>query len=403
MKCLLTTLEDAGVGELEALLAEGVTGARARERNAFDALSLGSAGDIVLCGAGGLGRRTLAGLRDYGIHPQAFADNNSTRWGSRVDGLVVLSPEDAVQRYGTSATFVSTVWGAFGRDRMSDRLGQFLRLGAQRVTSFVPLYWKYPKGLIPHYAFDLPSKVHEQADSVSAAYELWEDDASRREYLRQVRWRLSGDFDSLAEPVAHSTYFPTDLCPLLRDEVFVDCGAFDGDSIQLFLQESGGHFSRILAFEPDVRNFARLSEKIGSAPSITLRHAATGPNDGRVHLVADGTAASSIGETGEEVDCVTLDAALDGCSPTYLKMDIEGAELDALAGASRIIATESPVLAICCYHRQDHLWKIPLFIHSLNCGYRFYLRPHDRETFDLVCYAIPPHRARATPSTTSIR
>jgi hypothetical protein len=58
-------------------------------------------------------------------------------------------------------------------------------------------------------------------------------------------------------------------------------------------------------------------------------------------------------------------------------------------------------LAICCYHRQDHLWKIPLFIHSHSAGYRFHLGPHDREMRDLVCYAVPPHRApanRAVPS-----
>jgi hypothetical protein len=75
--------------ELEALLAEGAEGARARERNSFDSHALGSSGDIVLCGAGGLGRRTLAGLRRHGITPLAFADNNPARWG---EGTSATSP-----------------------------------------------------------------------------------------------------------------------------------------------------------------------------------------------------------------------------------------------------------------------------------------------------------------------
>jgi len=79
-------------------------------------------------------------------------------------------------------------------------------------------------------------------------------------------------------------------------------------------------------------------------------------------------------------------------APTYLKMDIEGAEVDTLAGASRVIRDHAPVLAICCYHCQDHLWRIPLPIHSLNPDYRFFLRPHDLEMWDLVCYAIPSGR-----------
>ena len=381
--------------ELEVLLAEGVEGARIRERNTFDEIARGSSGDIVLCGAGGLGRRTLAGLRKHGVTPLAFADNNAARWGGTVDGLPVLPPQEAVRLCGSSAIFVITVWGAFGKDRMRDRICQFRGLGAERVASFVPLYWKYPEGLAPHYGFDLPHKLYQQAGEVRAAFELLDDEVSRREYLSQIRWRLLGDFEGLAEPAGHSIYFPSDLCPLLEDDVFVDCGAFDGDTVDLFLRECGGHFSAVVAFEPDFRNFARLREKMGNTAAISLRHAATGAVDGKARLVAEGGPASAIGDGDEEVDCVTLDEALAGCLPTYLKMDIEGAELDTLSGATRIIRDESPVLAICCYHRQDHLWKIPLFIHSQNAGYRFHLRPHDREMWDLVCYAIPPHRAAA--------
>ncbi len=379
--------------DLQNLLREGVAGSKEREKNTFDALAGGKERSLVLFGAGGLGRRTLTGLRRHGVEPLAFADNNSAAWGGFVEGVPVMSPAEAARQFGDHAVFVVTVWGALGKDRMRDRIAQLKQLGCRHVVSFGPLYWKYPEGLLPHYGADLPHKVHEQSDEVRAAFDLWSDDDSRREYLDQIRWRLWLDFDALAAPAAQTIYFPTDLCPLLPDEVFVDCGAFDGDSVGLFVRESGGAFHKIVAIEPDPRNFARLRENTEKMPGpIQIIHAATGAFAGKVRLMAEGSKSSAIGLGGVEVDCVPLDDVVETPAPTYIKMDIEGAEIDTLLGASRIIRHHAPVLAICCYHRQDHLWKIPLLIHSLNPGYRFFLRPHDLEMWDLVCYAIPEGR-----------
>jgi hypothetical protein len=88
---------------------------------------------------------------------------------------------------------------------------------------------------------------------------------------------------------------------------------------------------------------------------------------------------------------VVLDEVLAGCRPTYLKMDIEGAELEALAGARAVIGQALPVLAIAVYHVQDHLWRVPLWIRALGPQYQLYLRPHD-PTMDLFCYAVPGQR-----------
>jgi len=77
---------------------------------------------------------------------------------------------------------------------------------------------------------------------------------------------------------------------------------------------------------------------------------------------------------------------------SFIKMDIEGSELDTLAGARELIRKNAPILAICAYHKQSDLWNIPLFIHDLSPDYGFHLRPHDLEGWDVVCYAIPPDR-----------
>jgi len=98
-----------------------------------------------------------------------------------------------------------------------------------------------------------------------------------------------------------------------------------------------------------------------------------------------------------EIKCASLDELFADAYPTYIKMDIEGAEMDALTGASRIIRDSSPVLAICVYHRIDHLWKLPLLLRSLSDKYTFFLRPHADACWDLVCYAVPLERLVCNP------
>lgn len=381
---------------LEELFAEGEAGATARERSAFDLMAGPSRAPIVLFGAGNLGRKTLAGLRKIGIEPIAFADNDARLWNTFVEAVEVLSPDEAARRHGNQATFVITIWRGEAPDPMAERESQLRRLGCKYVVTFQPLFWKHAEVFLPHYAVDLPHRVHQQADEVRRASRLWSDDASRSEYLAQLRWRLLGEFDALHSPVQHTIYFPLELCPLTDHEVFVDCGAYDGDSIRSFLDQPKKSFQRIYSFEPDPANFEKLEKEMSLRPereSITLQRAAVGAQTGMVPFSAGGNEKSSfVGKGNMVVNCVALDEALSGTQPTYIKMDIEGAELDALNGARKIIQLHSPVLAICTYHLQNHLWKIPLLIQSINPNYSFFLRPHLVEGWDLICYAIPKSR-----------
>jgi hypothetical protein len=100
-----------------------------------------------------------------------------------------------------------------------------------------------------------------------------------------------------------------------------------------------------------------------------------------------------ISETGTiEINCAPLDEILADSSPTYIKMDIEGAELSALLGAKQVIQEFKPVLAISVYHQQNHLWRIPMIVRSFCDQYSFFLRPHNEEAWDLILYAIPHDR-----------
>ncbi len=383
--------------ELESLLREGLEGARQREKAVAAGLDSSRENGIVLFGAGNLGRRTLAGLRRAGIEPNCFIDNNVSAWGENVEGVPVLSPADAAQRYGGKATFVVTIWRAYATESMPQRIEQLHRLGCRNVVPFLPLYWKYSESLLPHYMHDLPHLVFEHSERVRDGLRLMADDESRREYLAQMRFRLLGDFAALSPPVAGDMYFRDELFELQDDEVFVDCGAFDGDSLDLFIRKRAHSFRQAIAFEPDPANFDKLKQRVeclpgGTRQRIALHQAASGEKDAQVLMDIGNGVSSKVGAGACAVDCVALDSALQGVPVSFIKMDIEGSELATIAGARHIIQQNAPILAISAYHQQCDLWNIPLAIQELNPNYSFHLRPHVLDGWDLVCYAVPHNR-----------
>jgi FkbM family methyltransferase len=277
---------------------------------------------------------------------------------------------------------------------MRERVRQLQELGCRRITDFLRLFWKLQGVYLPHYAVHLPHRVIDQRDRVMAAFGLLADESSRSEYVGEVRWRLLGDFDRLGEPVSTEIYFPDDLYRTTAQEAFVDCGAFDGDTIRRVFARHPDFAGSIHAFEPDPRNFSKLSAWAASLPPdlgrrIVLHQNAVGRRRETLRFNATGTESASVGEGSTEVEAVALDEALAGWRPSYIKMDTEGSEEDALHGAAATIRESEPALAICVYHRQNHLWEIPLLVRSLSTRYAIHLRPQLLEGWDLVCYAVP--------------
>jgi hypothetical protein len=132
---------------LEQLLSEPVAAARRREQAA---LGLGANDQLVLFGAGQLGRKVLAGLRRHGIQPAAFLDNNPALQGIQIGGLPVYSPAAGAQRFGAGAVFLVTIFRGLGDAGMAARERSLKALGCRRVLTFLPAAWKYPGGLLPH-------------------------------------------------------------------------------------------------------------------------------------------------------------------------------------------------------------------------------------------------------------
>lgn len=350
---------------------------------------------IVLFGAGHLGQITLARLRRAGVEPCCFSDNKAALWGTDLHGLKVLSPADAVQRFGQEACFVVTIYN-----------GSVARLQLQNAgcASIVPapvIFWKYPEQCLPDLGIDTPQQLVEQQAQIRQCYSILSDEPSRHELCDQLEWRYWRSPEFLPLPAdPGELYFPSDLFTELASEVFVDGGAFDGDSVRSFLRRAKS-FQHLYALEPDRDNLARLRAFIAGLPAelrerVTAWPYALGDRNDTVSFEETHSQGSRVSATGQGTltELRTLDALPWQAKPTYIKLDIEGSEPFALSGGQQLLRGEMPILAICLYHRSEHLWQIPNLIHSLAPGYAFYLRRYAEDCWEQVCYAVPPARRR---------
>ena len=244
--------------DLKNLLAKPIDAVINYETSVFGGLLEKSQGQVVLFGSGNLGRKCLKGLRKIGIEPVAFADNNAAIWNTKLEGVEVLSPEIAALNYGQNALFLITV---FNRENSLNLIQEQLhQLGCQNVALCAVFFWCHPQEFLPHFYLDLPHKIYEQAGDVIAAFDLWQDTESKREYLKQIKWRILLESDGLFSS-QEIQYFPTFLRPLLKKEVFVDCGTFDGDTLKTFIDLQGDSIEKIICFETyrklnsDLQNF----------------------------------------------------------------------------------------------------------------------------------------------------
>jgi hypothetical protein len=213
--------------QLERLLLADADAAASRLKARFDSIVGSDPRPILLGGAGHLGRRTLACLREVNIAPIAFVDNRASLFGTSIDGVEVLSPAEAVSRHGEDAVFVVTVHNP------SSLTTQLRTLGARRVLHYALLFWKFTETMLPYGNLSSPQLFRGCADRIREAFDLLADDISREEFLAQLQWRLTLDSTGLPPPrPASETYFSPEIVRLTSAETFVDCGAYDGDTLR---------------------------------------------------------------------------------------------------------------------------------------------------------------------------
>ena len=319
---------------------------------------------IALYGMGDGADKILAQFDRLGIRASAVFASDEFARGNLFHGFCVRKLSDTVAELGEDIVIVI----AFASQRP-----EVLQLMYALEDKYDVVAPDVPVVEGPLFDEDF---VRAHQDEMQRVYDLLADDLSREVFLDTVRFKLSGKMEYLRhsesdkDEVFHNLLRPT------AEEHFSDLGAYNGDTIRELLHYTDGKFASVTALEPDRRSFRKLNE--WASANIT----------GDVTLVQAGRQSRVAGQ-GKETQMRALDSVLNGRACTYLKMDVEGAEREAIAGAEKTIRQYAPKLNIAAYHRSEDFFQLPLLIHTLQLSYRLYLRHHPYvPAWDTNLYAI---------------
>jgi len=232
--------------------------------------------------------------------------------------------------------------------------------------------------------------LHEHMEEYYKLYNELADFESKRAMILFIVQKLTGT--AKKEFSENKQYFDKDIFKPSENEVFVDCGAYNGDTVIAFrewLNNSGiEKWKKIIAFEADTNNFEEMKKNLQDYENTELLPMGVWDKDTILHFNNEGSISSGVTENGIEISVTTIDNAVKNENVTFIKMDIEGSELRALQGAAETIRRCRPKLAICIYHKKEDMIEIPKYIKSLSPDYKFYLRSYDEHAVETVLYAI---------------
>ena len=348
---------------------------------------------ILLYGMGNGADKILTVCEAYGIPVADFFASDGFVRGHSFHGKVVLSFSAAREKYGDESMIVLLSF-ASSRPEVLETI--------ERVASICEMY--IPD--VPVCGTELfNAEFYENSrKEIQAARSLLADEESRRVYDGILEYKLTGRMDILRATESAPADAYRDI---LRAECFrtaADLGAYNGDSIR-DLRQYAPHLEKVIAFEPDRRNFRKLGEYAATmteagdrltlhlvqagawSETATLTFQASGnrnagiadtPAEAQGHILPSTADNPYFGKTAEvpvtSLDTVCEEIFGDHTHLDYIKYDVEGAEAEALMGSRRIIERDAPALLVSAYHRSADLFRLPLLVHELNPRYKLYLR-----------------------------
>ena len=237
-------------------------------------------------------------------------------------------------------------------------------------------------------------ELKEHIDDFIWLYEQLADYRSKKVlYAILANW-ITFNWEYLRENTENQfkDYFDLDLIPCIsKDEVFVDLGAFIGDTIIDFIDVYGEEYSQIIAYEVDCENYKKLTESTAEYKHIIANNKGAGDSYSKMYIDPNGSTTVVSNEGHIPVEIVPLDDDID-CKITWVKMDIEGAEQSAIMGLAGHISIDKPKLTICTYHNNCDIWKIPRMIRDINSDYKLYMRynggPNSLYPCEYVLYCL---------------
>lgn len=340
-----------------------------------------------LCGfsVGNMGRGVFELAESLGRKVNFYCDNDSSKTGRKDPygyGIDVISVEELKEYKDDTAILIPTRY-------YKEIYTQLKELGFPLVDRVLA-----GKLAIEKYLFE--NGIQKAIQGLSDTIDILSDEESCRLLARLIQEWVTSEyvFGQTDDLCTVPQYFPEGIIENSGAEVYVDCGAYTGDNIPDFMRFSEGEFQKYYAFELSKNNYERMRKNVFEcwsehADRFVLEN--KGVSD-RTEFIQYGEydEGSKVEDSGtQNGEVVALDDYFADCEPvTFIKMDIEGAEMKALRGADRIISKNFPKLAICIYHNPEDLWEIPLYIKRNWPDYDIFIRHHTDMLNETVCYAV---------------
>lgn len=219
--------------------------------------------------------------------------------------------------------------------------------------------------------------LKEHADDFLQLYKTLGDYRSKKVLYSILNYWYYSNFEELgkAREENYNQYFDLDLVKTDSNTIYVDIGAYTGDTILNFIN-TYLKYKKIYAYEVTLDSIKIMQTNLKEYPNINIRKKAVMDTCSQFFINDNINSASAnfVSNTGNnKVLGVTLDKDIKD-KIDILKMDIEGNEELAIKGAIKHIKNDTPTLLIAVYHNHNDLWKIPKLINTINNNYQFYLR-----------------------------
>lgn len=331
---------------------------------------------IVLFGAGAAGHFFAEKLIAWGIYPTCFCDNNLEGMDDKYD-IPIISFEVLCRDFKDAYIFTSVSDTAAEAVKTQLKIAGFME---EQLVSRIFLEDKISREV---FISNL-----ERYRSLLAKLE---DEKSQEVVYEKLKYFLDY-FDIQLSSPQNDQYFENDIIQLGTTEVFVDGGGYTGDTLIEFVKRIQGKYKKIFSFEPDLSSFEKLSKASSDMDGVVLLNLGLWQNKDELLFQGNNWSQSRISKYGSKrINVVAIDDFFEEYPddiPTFIKLDIEGAEMQALRGASKIIKQYKPKLAIAIYHKTNDIFEIPELILQLNSSYKLYIRQYSKSNGEMICYAI---------------
>lgn len=317
---------------------------------------------VIMYGTGNGADKVFEHLARLGVKVSGVAASDGFVRSRIFHGFTVRPVSDFEKEYEKFTVIVT-----FGSSR-PEVMGNIKNI-AERRRVLVPC--------VPVIGSDIfdRERISRDIEKINAARELLYDEESRRVYDGVLDFMFTGRLESLFNVESAQSEAYENIIKLGKEECYVDIGAYRGDTVGRFLSLTGGEYSHIIAAEPDIKTYKKLTEVCGGLENFTVVNAAVTDTDGEVGFSSAAGRQSAVG--GENtVKSITLPSLCGGFMPTYIKIDSEGCEREILQGGAELIAKHLPCMEIAAYHRTGDIYELPLLLNKIAPQYKIHLRHH---------------------------